>query len=455
MKCVNCGTDNNLRDRTANNGRCVKCHHPFAFEPQNMPPKLRFTDPFFQGAIAQLSNDDSLYFTSKQLHHFLDKKIKKKGQQNIIFQVFGYLFFGVWATGFLGTFLSIALKNINTYPIILFAYHLYRIIFSYRITQSSESTILQRRNNSRLLQVMGIILLVGLSAVFLLIAPSPLFFAVSVILGGFSLITGTRQVRRSRLIPQDFITTQEQVQDWIRRWENANGKIEKLLRQREQETETSRELSGEITNYSFDRAVICDRAEIARFLIANNFHFENNCAVLSVTGYPQNIFSTVLEMLKRNPNLKIYALHSCTPRGVQLAYHLQTSPNWFGNHSIQIYEVGILPRQVFNQGDFFILNSPRLGEETKQFPRQVKEKLLPEEIEWLEKGNYIELESLSPRRIIQALTQAISQSRTAEMTGDSVSGNGGDLDAGETYFLFSSFQGDNSRSSVFASDSFG
>ncbi|WP_198007661.1 hypothetical protein [Dactylococcopsis salina] len=41
----------------------------------------------------------------------------------------------------------------------------------------------------------------------------------------------------------------------------------------------------------FDRAVICDRSEIARFLIANDFNFENNCAVLSVAGYPKNIFS--------------------------------------------------------------------------------------------------------------------------------------------------------------------
>ncbi|NEQ71794.1 MAG: hypothetical protein F6K23_01065 [Okeania sp. SIO2C9] len=74
----------------------------------------------------------------------------------------------------------------------------------------------------------------------------------------------------------------------------------------------------EVIAYSFDRVIVCDTAEIAQFLIANNFHFENNCAVLSIDGYPENIFSTVMQMLKQNPDLKVYAFHSATPRGVTM-----------------------------------------------------------------------------------------------------------------------------------------
>ena len=33
-------------------------------------------------------------------------------------------------------------------------------------------------------------------------------------------------------------------------------------------------------------------------LLANNFHFENNCAILSIEGYPPNVFETVRAMLK-------------------------------------------------------------------------------------------------------------------------------------------------------------
>jgi len=36
MKCINCQTDNNLRDRKSRGGRCVRCGHPFVFEPTAM-----------------------------------------------------------------------------------------------------------------------------------------------------------------------------------------------------------------------------------------------------------------------------------------------------------------------------------------------------------------------------------------------------------------------------------
>ena len=459
MKCINCGTENNLQDRTESNGRCKDCNHPFAFEPQNMEQHLRFTDPFFGNAIAQLSNDNTLYFTPKQFRYFFDKKIKKRGA-SLSELVFLYAVWSIVFVGSLTVFLQNLVTNINSFVIVLFANHLFVIAFLYNNTKSSESTILQRRNNARFLQIIGLLLLLGFGAWFLLVSPSPFLFSISVILGGLSLILGTQQLNGSRFRPQDFITTQDKFENWITRWENANGKIEKLLTPLEKESnpetsETTRELNPEITNYSFDRAVICDSAEIAHFLIANNFHFENNCAVLSITGYPQDIFSTVLEMLKCNPNLKVYALHNCNPRGIQLNHHLATSPNWFRRERVNIYDVGILPRQVFNGGEFFVRNSPQSANEAKQLPQEVKNKLLPKELEWLEKGNFIELESLSPRRIIQTLTQAMNQVRQLEMTGESVGGDSGDISAAESYILISSFEEDNTRSSVFASESFG
>ena len=334
------------------------------------------------------------------------------------------------------------------------------IAYAYKNDSFPDKTISQRRNYCRPLQAVGIILLMGFGAYFLFLTPSPILFSISVIFGGFSLMLGTRQWYRCRFFPQNLIISQEKLENWITRWESANGKIEKLLtplgkESNEDATETPRELNPEITNYSFDRAVICDRSEIARFLIANNFHFENNCAVLSVTGYPKDIFSTVLEMLKCNPNLNVYALHNCNSRGIQLNHHLATSPNWFRDERVNIYDVGILPRQVFNGGDFFIRNSSQSGKEAKQLPQEIKNKLLPEELEWLEKGNLIELESLSPRRIIQTLTQAINNSRQLEMTGESLGGDSGEISAAESYILISSFEEDNTRSSVFASDSFG
>ena len=159
MKCVQCGTDNNLQDRTENNGRCKECNHPFAFEPQNTQNReqelqsfslnlqnrkqeLRFTDPFFANAIRQLSNDDSLYFTPKQFRYFLDKKIKKRYLHPALFSLFSYLFYAVWSTGFFGIFfnviiqiLGININDINIFLIVLFGYQILVIALLSKNTQ--------------------------------------------------------------------------------------------------------------------------------------------------------------------------------------------------------------------------------------------------------------------------------------------------------------------------------
>jgi hypothetical protein len=79
VKCIRCGTDNNLRDRTDNFGRCKNCHHPFAFESATVrDPNLNFTDPFFAKAIEDISANKTLFFTPKQLAYFLDRRLKKR-----------------------------------------------------------------------------------------------------------------------------------------------------------------------------------------------------------------------------------------------------------------------------------------------------------------------------------------------------------------------------------------
>ncbi|MDY6784646.1 MAG: MFS transporter permease [Cyanobacteriota bacterium] len=174
-------------------------------------------------------------------------------------------------------------------------------------------------------------------------------------------------------------------------------------------------LSSKITAYSFDRAIVCDSAEIAQFLIANNFHLENNCAVLSIDGYPQNIFSTIMEMLHRNPNLKVYALHDASPQGISLANQLRTNNHWFANSSATIYDLGLSPRQVFKSRSLFIRNSPDSKQEAARLPQIVKQELSPDELEWLEKGNFVELESLMPRQLLQVLTRGITLSQAIDV----------------------------------------
>jgi hypothetical protein len=178
------------------------------------------------------------------------------------------------------------------------------------------------------------------------------------------------------------------------------------------DTNENATVSPDVSAYSFDRLVVCDRPEIAQFLIANNFHFENNCAVLSVTGYPQSIFDTIMQMLRRNPDLKVYALHDCTPRGIGLVNQLRTSPNWFQDSSVIIIDIGLLPWQIIAAGDsMLVLNSSEYARDAVQLPPEIRQNLYAEELEWLEAGNFVELESFSPQRLIQILNRGIAESR--------------------------------------------
>ncbi|MEB3887439.1 hypothetical protein [Lyngbya sp. CCY1209] len=210
------------------------------------------------------------------------------------------------------------------------------------------------------------------------------------------------------------------METWLNRWSQVNGEPEKLLPSPKEENSTTF-VSPEISSYSFDRVIVCDRSAIAQFLLANNFHFEHNCAILSITGYPQSIFRTVLEMLKRNPKLTVYALHDASPRGVGLVHHLRNTPQWFGDRDIEIYDIGLRPSQIFSGRDFFVRNSAESQQQANQISVAVKQTLSPEEIKWLAKGNFVELESLTPRKLLQILAQTLTLSRT-EWTGQAIDG---------------------------------
>jgi hypothetical protein len=104
-------------------------------------------------------------------------------------------------------------------------------------------------------------------------------------------------------------------------------------------------MAADLSGFSFDRAVICDRSRTADMLIANNFHFENNCAVLTLDGYPEYAFDVVRQMLRENPMLTVYALHDCTPAGCRLAHKLATDPAWFKDRA-KVVDVGLRPSQA-------------------------------------------------------------------------------------------------------------
>jgi hypothetical protein len=359
MKCVKCQTDNKLKERQENKGKCKSCQHPFTFDPKLSD---KFTDPFFAKMLTSLSVNDSLYFTPRQLYYFFNAR---KYPQRMLWP--GFVTLGI-------------------------------AVLSY---------------------------IVGLWPLGLLL--------ISITIGLWTPMV--RNWLRAKF-PRPLKSVQADIEQWLKRWEANNGKVQKLLPPITPQSLPAK-ISAEVSAYSFDRAVICDRDEIARFLIANNFHFENNCAVLSTNGYPSSIFSTVLEMLHRNPQLKVYALHDASASGVQLVHRLRTTPRWFAeSQNVTIYDLGLMPRQVMNRY-MFVQQSENFARQVQFIPEAVRQTLQPDELKWLTEGKQVELESLAPMTLLKLLRDGIAKSRMPENDDSLVFIDGGGYYSGSDVSVYS------------------
>ncbi|MGD1911088.1 MAG: hypothetical protein ACFB2X_09600 [Rivularia sp. (in: cyanobacteria)] len=217
---------------------------------------------------------------------------------------------------------------------------------------------------------------------------------------------------------KNFIVTPEQFRVYLNNWQSVNP-IDGILSLSQQKS-LPNSINSDITAYSFDRVVVSDSAEIANLLIANNFHFENNSAVLSIDGYPENIFDMVMQMLRRNDNLKVYVLHDASPSGVSVVNTLSNNSDWFSNSNVTIYDLGLLPRQIVNNHNpnFFTQISEDSAREAQELAFEIKQDLTKEEIAWLEAGKFVELESFTPQKLLRVISQGISKSRQAHSNGD-------------------------------------
>jgi hypothetical protein len=411
VKCINCATDNNLKDRTGNMGRCKSCNHPFAFDPTGMPPAFKLTDPFFVKAIADLSANNTLFFTPRQLYYLLDKRLRSRFSRVHIATnpaasfgcgSFIVAFIIFWVSGFFRQSPSLVA------PIIV---SLYATAMVLTISQSARSTQLNRRNRQRSITTLkilaGILLLVGLPVS--IIAKTPIGIIFSIGLGIAAAWLSWDCKRQQGTIFESFLIEQNQFDIWLARWNSINQAPEKILPP-PQTSSLPAAPNPEVTAYSFDRVVVCDRSEIAQLLISNNFHFEHNCAILTIDGYPQIIFETTMEMLSRNPALKVYALHDCSPHGIKLMRRLRAE-NWFPDPSIPIIDVGILPRQIMDNVDVMTPQSSSSAQTSQQLAPDLRASLTAEELAWLDAGCYLELESFPPQKLIQILQRAINESR--------------------------------------------
>jgi DNA-directed RNA polymerase subunit RPC12/RpoP len=411
VKCIRCGTDNNLKDRTANMGRCSSCNHQFVFEPTAMT-EVRLTDPFFAKIITDLSANNTLFFTPRQLYYLLDKRLRSKFiTTNIATNPFagigGGLFLVLFATIILSKFFQISLELIIP--------SLFGVVAAIAVWTIAENALLPqlnrhlRRKSIKMLGIVaGMILLIGLPVS--IIAKTPIGIISSIAIGLSAILLIPDRKRKQSKIFDKFFVEQRQFDEWLNKWSSINNSPEKILPP-PQTASLPAAPNPEVTAYSFDRVVVCDSPKIAQLLISNNFHFENNCAILAIDRYPQSIFNTTMEMLSRNPDLKVYALHDCSPQGLQLIRRLRSEEIWFPDSTIPIIDVGVLPRQIMDNIDVMTLQSTGSARLAQQLSPDLRNSLNPAELAWLDAGCYLELESFSPQKLIQILQRAINESR--------------------------------------------
>ena len=71
MRCKHCGHVTKYKTRQENGGQCESCKHKFAFEPKNSQHQIG--DPLFDRAIQNVSSENTLFFTPRQLWYEVER----------------------------------------------------------------------------------------------------------------------------------------------------------------------------------------------------------------------------------------------------------------------------------------------------------------------------------------------------------------------------------------------
>jgi hypothetical protein len=407
MECINCTAKNSLKERKENEGRCKKCNHEFVFEPAEMDSGVRITDDLFKDVIAEVSANHLLFFTPIQLYYSLERRLRSSPSQDN--PIFAYLCWGtlliivsIWIVNWL------KLDPALIVPLLVTLYTVFTIIVVAQPAISSQANRKIRQDNIKNLKILAVIIfVVGISLSII----TQVFIGIigSVCLGLITAWLRFSSKRQQSTLIDSFLVDRKDFLTWLNRWISINYRPGKILASPKIST-TQVTSNPNLIAYDFDRVVVCDSPKIAQLLLKNNFHFENNCAVMAIDRYPQDIFGLIKEMLDRTPDLKVFAFHDCSPQGLKMIRHLRTEKIWFPDLAIPIICAGILPRHIMNDPEKMISQSVESIRSSQQLAPDLRNILDPAELAWLDAGFYLELESFPPQELIQILQRGINKS---------------------------------------------
>lgn len=342
MKCLNCRTNSLYRARSG--GKCPNCKKEFVFEPKRGD---LFTDTAFEAALNKVSAKNTLAYHPRQLYFelarrrytVLNKTISPRGA--VTGGLIAGIFFGIMFTVFIKMFLK--------GPAFWIAEGLYVLVVFWGLFK------LKRDAASPAIRLEW-----------------PVFFK------------------------------------HLKRWKAIQGANMPLLlpekaEHPKQETPKLSSQAGteDLFDYNVDRLILCDKPEIVDFLLANQFHLEQKCAILAFNGYPRTHFEEIKAMLQRNAQLMVYVLHNASTNGCRIATELK-HPDWFPQ--ARIFDLGLNPRQAQKFiGLFEPANNP-----TPSSTGPAMGNLSAEDQSWLEAWK-LDLMVLPPATLLKHLRGQISK----------------------------------------------
>jgi len=189
-----------------------------------------------------------------------------------------------------------------------------------------------------------------------------------------------------------------QVKLWLQRWQKVHGPPAGLIEQARLPRPRQEQTDPSLLDYTVERAVICDKPETVDFLLANNLHIEQRCAILTLGGYPTERFEEIRQMLRRNPQLAVFVLHDASYNGCRLHQELIQNKDWFPG-SRRVWDIGIFPRHAQHfKGLWTPAQSP---------PSTALLGYKPAELAWLQKYR-LSLMALPPPLLLKQLRKVFN-----------------------------------------------
>ena len=91
-------------------------------------------------------------------------------------------------------------------------------------------------------------------------------------------------------------------------------------------------------HYAPERILIVERDELVDLLVRNRFHLTAKAAIVSRTGYPEQVFAACQEFLRNHPHTPMQVVHDASLQGFALTAQLAADPQWrfAGSHLVDL-----------------------------------------------------------------------------------------------------------------------